>query len=155
MSLTGTPHLQRLERNVVISCSLWFRRRCRPWLDLTRSRRFLFLRLAEELHATRHYAITRIAERIGNPLIVKALAGHRSPSTTQRYAHPSDDALEDGVEGALGGNRFVRKASVIGVPGNRGVERWGRLTLPNGHSGRIDPQATRGEVLEWLNRAAC
>ncbi len=38
-------------------------------------------------HAARHYAITRMAERIGNPLIVKALAGHQSISTTQRYAH--------------------------------------------------------------------
>lgn len=55
------------------------------------------------LHATRHYAITRLAERIGNPLIVKALAGHQSISTTQRYSHPSDDALSDAVEGALGG----------------------------------------------------
>jgi integrase len=50
------------------------------------------------LHATRHYAITRFAERIGNPLIVKALAGHQSISTTQRYSHPSDDALQDAVE---------------------------------------------------------
>ena len=54
------------------------------------------------LHAARHYAITRMAERIGNPLIVKALAGHQSISTTQRYAHPSDDALQDAVEGAFG-----------------------------------------------------
>ena len=55
------------------------------------------------LHATRHYAITRMAERIGNPLIVKALAGHQSISTTQRYAHPSDDVLQDAVEKAFGG----------------------------------------------------
>jgi integrase len=53
------------------------------------------------LHAARHYAITRMAERIGNPLIVKALAGHQSISTTQRYAHPSDDALQDAVEEAF------------------------------------------------------
>lgn len=56
------------------------------------------------LHTTRHYAITRMAERIGNPLIVKALAGHQSISTTQRYAHPSDDALLEAVEGASGGD---------------------------------------------------
>ena len=55
------------------------------------------------LHAARHYAVTRLAERIGNPLIVKALAGHQSISTTQRYAHPSDDALQDAVEEAFGG----------------------------------------------------
>lgn len=54
-----------------------------------------------KLHAARHYAITRMAERIGNPLIVKALAGHQSISTTQRYAHPSDDALQDAVESAF------------------------------------------------------
>ena len=53
------------------------------------------------LHAARHYAVTRMAERIGNPLIVKALAGHQSISTTQRYAHPSDDALLDAVEEAF------------------------------------------------------
>jgi len=55
------------------------------------------------LHAARHFAITRMAERIGNPLIVKALAGHQSISTTQRYAHPSDDALLDAVEEAFAG----------------------------------------------------
>ncbi len=54
------------------------------------------------LHAARHYAVTRMAERIGNPLIVKALAGHQSISTTQRYSHPSDDALQDAVEEAFG-----------------------------------------------------
>ncbi len=59
------------------------------------------------LHATRHYAITRMTERIGIPLIVKALADHQSISTTQRYAHPSDDALQDAVEGAFGGERAV------------------------------------------------
>ncbi len=56
-----------------------------------------------KLHAARHYAITRMAERIGNPLIVKALAGHQSNSTTQRYSHPSDDALQDAVEEAFKG----------------------------------------------------
>jgi len=55
------------------------------------------------LHAARHYAVTRLAERIGNPLIVKALAGHQSISTTQRYAHPSEDALLEAVEGAFEG----------------------------------------------------
>jgi integrase len=49
------------------------------------------------LHAARHYAVTRMAERIGNPLIVKALAGHQS-----MYAHPSEDALLEAVEGAFG-----------------------------------------------------
>jgi|GEM_PF-558482 len=53
------------------------------------------------LHSARHYAVTRMAERIGNPLIVKALAGHQSISTTQRYAHPSEDALLEAVEGAF------------------------------------------------------
>lgn len=53
------------------------------------------------LHAARHYAITRMAERIGNPLMVKALAGHRSIATTQRYSHPSEDALQDAVEEAF------------------------------------------------------
>ncbi len=53
------------------------------------------------LHTARHYAITRMAERIGNPLIVKALAGHQTIITTQRYAHPSDDALQDAVEEAF------------------------------------------------------
>ena len=36
------------------------------------------------LRAARHYAVTRFAERIGNPLIVKALAGQQSISTPQR-----------------------------------------------------------------------
>ena len=53
------------------------------------------------LHSARHYAVTRMAERIGNPLIVKALAGHQTIITTQRYAHPSDDALQDAVEEAF------------------------------------------------------
>ncbi len=53
------------------------------------------------LHATRHYAITRLVERIGNPLIVRALAGHQSISTTQRYSHPSEDALQEAVEAAF------------------------------------------------------
>lgn len=56
------------------------------------------------LHAARHYAITRLSERIGNPLVVKALAGHQSIQTTQRYTHPSDDALLDAVEQAFEGD---------------------------------------------------
>jgi site-specific recombinase XerD len=32
---------------------------------------------------------------------VKALAGHQSISTTQRYSHPSDDALLEAVEAAF------------------------------------------------------
>jgi len=55
------------------------------------------------LHSARHYAVTRMAERINNPLIVQALAGHQSISTTQRYSHPSDDALQDAVEDAFRG----------------------------------------------------
>jgi site-specific recombinase XerD len=43
-----------------------------------------------------------MAERIGNPLIVKALAGHQSINTTQRFAHPSEDALLEAVEAAFG-----------------------------------------------------
>jgi site-specific recombinase XerD len=32
---------------------------------------------------------------------VKALAVHQSISTTQRYSHPGDDALQDAVEGVF------------------------------------------------------
>ena len=47
------------------------------------------------LHSTRHYAITRMAERIGNPLIVKALAGYQSISTTQLSpSQPKSKSLE-------------------------------------------------------------
>ena len=42
-----------------------------------------------------------MAERIGNSLIVKALAEHQRILTTQRYAHQGDNALPDAVEQAV------------------------------------------------------
>ena len=54
------------------------------------------------LHACRHYACTRLAERLP-AFMVRAAAGHASIATTQRYVnHVSADALLDAIEGAFG-----------------------------------------------------
>jgi site-specific recombinase XerC len=47
-------------------------------------------------HSFRHYFVTRVLQASGNLKLAQELARHRSIAVTQRYAHLSDNELDQG-----------------------------------------------------------
>ena len=47
-------------------------------------------------HSFRHYFVTRVLKASGNLKLAQELARHKNITVTQRYAHLSDDALDQG-----------------------------------------------------------
>lgn len=52
-------------------------------------------------HSFRHYFVTRVLKSSGNLKLAQELARHRNISVTQRYAHLSDDELDQGYWTAI------------------------------------------------------
>jgi len=47
-------------------------------------------------HSFRHYFVTRVLQASGNLKLAQELARHRNIAVTQRYAHLSDNELDQG-----------------------------------------------------------
>ena len=47
-------------------------------------------------HSFRHYFVTRVLQNSGNLKLAQELARHRNIAVTQRYAHLSDNELDQG-----------------------------------------------------------
>jgi integrase len=66
----------------------------RPWLHVRKAAGLEGLRL----HDLRHSFASALASRGASLQLIGELLGHRAIATTQRYAHLSDDALQQAVE---------------------------------------------------------
>jgi len=59
------------------------------------------LHLSEEfvLHSLRHTMLTRLAKATkGNKFLLKQVAGHASVTTLERYIHPDDAEMDEGIK---------------------------------------------------------
>jgi len=75
-------------------------------MTTTTGRNIIAQRVAEALgeaavgtitpHSLRHYFVTRVLKASGNLKLAQELARHRSITVTQRYAHLSNDELDQG-----------------------------------------------------------
>ena len=72
------------------------------------------LKLSAEfvVHSLRHTALTRLGEAGADAFTIMRIAGHSSIAVSQRYVHPSNDAMEVAFE-RLG----------LGIVGARGVSK--------------------------------
>ncbi len=63
-----------------------------------RVKEFLGSEVAERItpHSFRHYFVTRVLQGSGNLKLAQELARHRNIAVTQRYAHLSNDELDEG-----------------------------------------------------------
>jgi integrase/recombinase XerC len=63
-----------------------------------RVKQFLGSEVAERItpHSFRHYFVTRVLQGSGNLKLAQELARHRNIAVTQRYAHLSNDELDEG-----------------------------------------------------------
>lgn len=50
------------------------------------------------IHSLRHTALTRLGEAGADAFTIMRIAGHSSITVSQRYVHPSDDAMESAFE---------------------------------------------------------
>lgn len=65
---------------------------------------------ARPAHDMRHHAATSLLKSKGNLKIVQRLLGHESVVTTSRYAHVSDDDVNDALEAMVAETRHIDPA---------------------------------------------
>jgi len=64
------------------------------------------------VHSLRHTALTRLGEAGVDVFTLKRIAGHSSVTTSERYVHPSDSAVEAAFE-------RLQVAHLVGTPAHK------------------------------------
>ena len=82
------------------------------------------------VHALRHTCATRLVGLGVNLRIVQQFMGHRAIQTTLRYAHVSDDMLENAADRLSGGHRPVDNGR-CGAEGGVSIPQQAALSVPS------------------------
>lgn len=67
------------------------------------------------VHSLRHTALTRLGEAGVDVFTLKRIAGHSSVTTSERYVHPSDSAMEAAFERL----QVAQRGHLIGTPAHK------------------------------------
>ncbi|MFY9574503.1 MAG: tyrosine-type recombinase/integrase [Blastocatellia bacterium] len=74
------------------------------------------------LHSLRHTMLTRLGEQGTDAFTIKRIAGHSSITVSERYVHPSGEAMERAFErlqnGVLNSPYSRKKAQNVEMPVN-------------------------------------